>query len=88
VNDVVLFPSLPSSPLGQWVLNSACAGQSDLFYDNNWPGLAKSLCVVCPVTEECRDYIDALEVQLPVGHWFGIWAGETPTERAVRRGKR
>jgi radical SAM protein with 4Fe4S-binding SPASM domain len=73
--------------------------EPDLFYDSNNNGRerfayeqqAKGLCHSCSVIEICRADCDDFEWDAKHGHWtpytywHGIWAGETPYERAQRR---
>jgi hypothetical protein len=80
------FPMFSAEP--------ACArADPTLFDDENrvgsgksWPGEreAKRLCRDCPVLEECRAYIDRMEGRRKTG-LEGIWAGERPDQRLVRR---
>lgn len=44
----------------------------------------KELCSHCPVKTECRAYIDTMEGSSYKDTW-GIWAGETASERIARR---
>lgn len=73
-----------------WKQHAACRGHSpDLFFIELRGGdmhraypEARRLCANCPVADECRDYVDRTEDwQKPVG----FWAGETASQRTVRR---
>lgn len=44
-------------------------------------------CLGCPAQEECRSLSDASEAHLSPIHYGDVWGGETPHERAIRRGK-
>ena len=46
---------------------------------------ARLWCAQCPVIEECRADVDELEHGQPLGECHGVWAGEDPKERIVRR---
>lgn len=90
------IPNLPRvSPLERHVAdNGACRGETDTFLptDSNMAriGRAKSICETCPVKRECRELIDHLEAEIVTSpaYYGGVWAGESPGERARRRGWR
>lgn len=47
---------------------------------------AKATCQACPVFDVCRDVIDHIEGGCVADNQMaGVWAGETPNARAVRR---
>lgn len=69
--------------IGSWSEQAACKGYSHLFYPNDSERpqardkreqKAKTLCAVCPVLEQCRDYARNHSE-------FGIWGGENEEER-------
>lgn len=78
---------------------AACAGTPTWFRDEDQTTREgrravherKLICSECPVINECRTLIDALESALPnrAGSAYrgapGVWAGETPRERFFRR---
>lgn len=80
---------LDRKPIGPWGAYAACHDRHHLFYgpDRHEPKLerlrrevlAKQLCAVCPVIDDCRHY--ALEQR----EKFGIWGGLTPQERGAVR---
>lgn len=49
---------------------------------------AKEVCARCPVVEECVQLADEVEsdINYVSSQWTGVWGGETPAERRVRRG--
>lgn len=55
-----------------------CKGENpELFFpeQEGSPGLAKQICGMCPITDDCRKYA----VRRP---WlYGIWGGTTQAER-------
>ena len=66
-----------------WSKDAMCKGMAHLFYpnDNERPtardkreARAKTLCVKCPVLEECRNYGRT-------NSEFGIWGGENEEDR-------
>lgn len=62
----------------------------DIFYLPEHPLAARAAlacCARCPVRKECRDFNDEMEVGLAPGAWTGIWAGELPQGREVRRSR-
>ena len=75
----------------EWVGRAACSPETaDLFHPDKSDvsaavAQAKWICGRCPVVEECRAYIDAIETDLPRHRWTGTFAGETPRDRARRR---
>ena len=46
---------------------------------------ARGICHACPVSAECRDDEDKIEVTMSPRWWYGIRAGEDPLERKHRR---
>ena len=70
----------------EWQLNAACRGMdiATFFHPHKDVGLAlkrriesaKTVCALCPVIEQCRDY--ALRVREP----YGIWGDCQKKERA------
>jgi len=69
-----------------WMADAVCAGEP---LETFFPGqrsfdAARAICAVCPVLEDCRRTCDRAEGP-PVGQLFGLYAGESPGERAARR---
>jgi len=65
----------------KWAEHGACAGKSELFFEDNRPSVvrkAKLICRDCTVQRECLDY--AMD-----NNEFGLWGGMTANERRVRR---
>jgi WhiB family redox-sensing transcriptional regulator len=75
-----------------WFESALCRGKTHLFYGDELgrsapakrrqrETVAKSICAVCPVVDEC------LKTALENDDDFGIWGGLTPNERyAVKHG--
>ena len=70
-------------PVNIWSEHAACKGSLHIFYgeDNHQSEKrkirvqkAKSICFICPVLKECRDYARS-------NAEFGIWGGEDEEER-------
>jgi hypothetical protein len=82
-----------------WIYKGECRqyeGDPDDFFVNQrntdrrdevTPAL-KRLCATCPVFDECRQYVDALESGVSFWQTHGFWAGEWEADRARRRGVR
>lgn len=77
-----------------WKARAACRDHpSEWWFSPQHYDKGKELCGTCPVLAECRDLGDAVEKALfgasdARQHPFmltGVWAGETPHERARRR---
>src|SRR6266540_1365409 len=75
-----------------WMADAACADMDpDVFFypDNRTGGSyydeARAACASCPVLTECREWGDRVESAIPPSGWFGMLAGETPSERKARR---
>lgn len=85
----ISLPAPPQVELGAWTAESACLNQWEMFNGENIIAInsAKEMCAECPVFDECRAYVDELEGSLPKLQWWNVWAGETPQERAIRRGR-
>ena len=61
----------------------ACAGKTDLFFSDNRHDRVKaqSICMGCPLLEECRERV----LHAPARERFGVWAGMT--EDKLRRAR-
>lgn len=71
-----------------WQAEASCQTENpELFYPGPgefWIEIeAKRVCATCPVIDQCRDYADEFEGDRHAV--FGIFAGETATERRDRR---
>jgi WhiB family transcriptional regulator, redox-sensing transcriptional regulator len=67
-----------------WRRRAACRDRGELFYDaadHRAVAEAKAICAGCPVFERCRAFADETEGSF----LFGIWAGESASERRERR---
>lgn len=69
-----------------WVEQAECAGSSGkIFFPESYNAaivrLAKKICSVCKVREECLEYA------LKHKETIGIWGGLTPKERARLRSR-
>jgi hypothetical protein len=74
-----------------WHSLAACAWHPDLMYPEvkrgvriNWRPAAK-LCAQCPIIDKCIQESDELETGAYVT--IGFRAGQTPTQRNMRRGR-
>jgi WhiB family redox-sensing transcriptional regulator len=80
----------------EWMRKAACRDMdTDLFFpvrgshNENAETVArqtlhaKAVCALCPVLDECRDYI--LGTELRYENDYGIWGGMTPEERHRER---
>ena len=66
---------------GAWRSAAACAGLGpDLFFDQSprSEAIAKRICAFCPVADECAEHADIN------GETFGLWGGQTESERASK----
>ena len=64
---------------GAWRSAAACAGLGpELFFDRSprSAAMAKRICASCRVAEECAEHADIN------GETFGMWGGQTESERA------
>jgi Transcription factor WhiB len=69
----------------EWRESAACRTLDvSLFFDGPFDR-AKEVCRSCPVLETCRRENDREERRIPATHWWGVFGGETPRERAARR---
>lgn len=70
----------------RWQDDAACRGVDTAVFFPSKTGLAKArkICLWCPVIEECRAFNDAHE-DVAINHMFGLFAGESPNERYMRR---
>lgn len=84
----------PAHPLEEELCErAACSGLSHLFIKprkfearTGLPDKCKSICQQCPVSAQCRTFIDYLEDSaVTLELVAGYWAGETPKERTERR---
>jgi WhiB family transcriptional regulator, redox-sensing transcriptional regulator len=69
-----------------WMDDAACAGHDDLDYFDLDCGLeaALTLCVTCPVGDQCLDY--AIKHKLTDGIWGGEWGDSLARLVGRRRG--
>jgi WhiB family redox-sensing transcriptional regulator len=84
MSDLTRLPG-PVTELWDWQLRAACRGLGSevFFHPDNERGqarsgrddAAKSVCVTCPVIEQCRAH--ALAVREP----YGVWGGLSEDER-------
>lgn len=88
-----LAAAIPWWGRASWLRSAACAAEDpDLFHpdkDDPQRGAkverAKAVCARCPVIAECRDLADRLEGRKGKGEIYGVWGGESVTERLRRR---
>lgn len=74
-------------PLTDWQDYAACHGRDpDLFFKKP-EGIAKAICAACPVFEQCRSWTDRCEESIGEHGCAGIYAGENPRERTIRRAR-
>lgn len=87
-------PCLPEPHPEEWKLRErgACArtGHHGFIRDGHQNRQAmkeaKAICQTCPVLDVCREVIDHIERGIVQdSRMAGVWAGETPNGRAVRR---
>jgi WhiB family redox-sensing transcriptional regulator len=72
----------PSVPL--WQSRAACAGQTDVMYDEDRVDEAKAVCAICPVAARCA--LAAVRRHERYGVWGGFAAAEREAlVRGVRR---
>jgi hypothetical protein len=65
-----------------WDEKAACDGtEIQIWFDDKQPEQAREYCQACPVSQECKDWIIAIEFGLPASDRYGIYAGLTPAER-------
>ena len=67
---------------GAWRSAAACAGLGPaLFYDPNSLAIAaaKRICTACPVSLDCAEHARTAP------ETFGVWGGQTETERAQQQ---
>lgn len=78
----------------EWHEDAACLGAPpEIFFpdingdktDGPWTA-ARSYCAQCPVKKRCLD--NALKNEEPVLLRYGMWGGQTPTERGITAAKR
>jgi WhiB family redox-sensing transcriptional regulator len=78
-------PAFESVRAQRWIAEARCRGQAHLFFASageraatrlRRETAARELCGTCPVAVECRSYAR-------VHHEYGLWGGETETERAA-----
>lgn len=81
---------ISTNPERDWRQNALCSDDPDLWFphtnskqprDVAQVEEAKATCLVCPVLEQCRANILALEGGKPRDQRFGIFAAMTPGER-------
>jgi WhiB family redox-sensing transcriptional regulator len=73
---------------GVWVEGAACRdADPELFFAGSGSAYteARAICAGCPVVAECRDYADRIEAAPRAYEMFGMFAGESPSERVRRR---
>jgi WhiB family redox-sensing transcriptional regulator len=72
----------------EWMSDAACRGvEPEVFFPSTdgW-NRARAICAECPVAGQCREWNDRAEGGVTtVGILYGLYAGETPKERAARR---
>jgi hypothetical protein len=44
---------------------------------------ARRICGSCPVQQQCRDFADRVEDDAGEGRRWGLWASQTPRQRAA-----
>mgnify|MGYP003345543051 FL=1 len=78
-----------------WRDNARCRGMGTYFFFNPLqranPGLtikrARSICIDCPVTEQCLD--EGVAVYRETGFAYGVWGGMSPKQiKAIARDRR
>lgn len=66
-----------------WMANAICRGRSELFFPKfaerpesraRREKIAASLCAICPVQQECKEYGRQ-------NHEYGFWGGENELQR-------
>jgi hypothetical protein len=72
-----------------WIDDAACLGEPlETFYPPQGIGsfdAARAICGRCEVLEDCRRQCDRAEAGRPISELHGLFAGESPKERAARR---
>ena len=72
-----------------WVDEAACDGlDTEAVVPLALPEQAREVCRTCPAIDECRAWNDRVEAGVQPLRWYGVYAGETPSERARRQGVR
>lgn len=66
--------------MSRWQDSALCKGKSELFFSNNTghQRQAKQLCSECPVQRQCLDESESLATAVQL---FGVWAGQTRSDR-------
>lgn len=79
-------PDAPQARLA-WMDDAACLDHSEFFFRTNSRDelRARALCAECSVIEQCRDWADEIEGREDARELLGVYAGESPAERAARR---
>ena len=68
-----------------WMAEAACQGRTDLDWfdvDCNLQACL-TICMTCPVADECYQY--ALELEVDEGIWGGAWGVHLATSAVLRR---
>jgi hypothetical protein len=66
--------------------NTACGNEDpELWFNDEFPEVARNICQGCPVLDDCRRFADDREGNTPLRFLFGMVGGETPAERHNRR---
>lgn len=83
---MVQVVELPVSDLA-WYQQGACRTIAD--YDSvffplarNGYAHARKICVMCPVLNECQEYVLEQEAGLDRQHRWGMWGALTPSQRS------
>jgi WhiB family redox-sensing transcriptional regulator len=75
-----------------WLALAACLGEPlETFYPAQGNGsfdAARAICARCEVLEDCRRQCDRAEAGPSITELHGMFAGESPKERAARRRRR
>jgi len=76
----------------KWMADAACLGvEPEVFFPGSTAGprkwdRARLVCSRCPVVDRCREWNDRAEAGVTtVGIMYGLYAEESPRERAARR---
>jgi hypothetical protein len=73
----------------EWRSDAACrdVDVGIFFPEQGGPAYAqaRAICSRCPVIESCRVACDRAEAGSPRGRLYGVYAGESPGDRAARR---
>jgi hypothetical protein len=74
-----------------WLALAACLGEPlEVFYPAQGNGsfdAARAICARCEVLEDCRRTCDRAEAGRPLSELHGLFANESPKQRAQRRAR-